>query len=55
MVVAWNVRRKVGQRGREQEVVDSVRVPGLGRLIYHNVDLDFPAYGESDNWAIVKE
>ena len=34
---------------------DEINRPGLGTLVYHNVDPDFPQFGASDNFAIVKE
>lgn len=44
-----------GVRSGDIPVPYSVKISGLGRLVYHNVDPDFPASGGSDNWAIVKE
>lgn len=54
---AWLVvaHYRAGVRSGDIPVPYSVRVTGLGRLVYHNVDPDFPSMGTSDNWAIVKE
>lgn len=54
---AWLVvsHYRQGVRSGDVPTPYSVRVPGLGRLLYHNVDPDFPDMGESDNWTIVKE
>lgn len=54
---AWLVvsHYRAAVRSGDVPVPYSVRVPGLGRLLYHNVDPDFPHFGQSDNFAIVKE
>lgn len=54
---AWLVvaHYRQGVRSGDLPSPYSVRVPGLGRLVYHNVDPDFPSMGTGDNWKIVKE
>lgn len=54
---AWLVvaHYRAGVRSGDIPTPYSVRVNGLGRLVYHNVDPDFPSMGSGDNWAIVKE
>ena len=54
---AWLVvaHYRPGVRSGDIPVPYSVKISGLGRLVYHNVDPDFPQFGQSDNFAIVKE